>query len=293
MSLHQPVLAQEIVDLLSLEPGMTVVDGTLGAGGHARLLAEAVGKQGRVIAMDRDPAAVAAVLPSSRRWGIEPFVASYVDMPALLASISIDAVDAILLDLGLSSDQLADPRRGFSFQSSGDLDMRFDPRTGEAAWELLARLSEKELADVIFQYGEERYSRRIARQIVEARRREPLRTVPQLTDIVRRCVPRSRGHAIDPATRTFQALRIAVNDELRGLEQAIERLPTVLRPGGRLAVISFHSLEDRIVKRGFRNAATWEIITKKPIRASKDEARSNPRSRSAKLRVARKVGLVT
>ena len=288
MTVHQPVLAQEIIELLNVGSGMTVVDGTLGGGGHTRLLADKVTSSGLVIALDRDPQAVQAAQTQFAASPVKLFAASYVELPALLCAISIDAVDAILLDLGLSSDQLADPHRGFSFHSDGVLDMRFDQGAGEAAWELLKRLDEKELANVIYEYGEERFSRRIARRIVEERGQHPIRSAQQLSELVRRCVPRSKGHSIDPATRTFQALRIAVNDELNGLKTAMDRLPKLLRPDGRIAVISFHSLEDRIVKHALRNDATLEVITKRPVRSNVEEIALNPRSRSARLRVARK-----
>src|SRR5213075_2739386 len=208
--------------------------------------------------------------------------------PDVLDSLGIDAVDAVLLDLGLSSDQLADDERGFSFESSGPLDLRFNREEGESAASLIGRLPERELADVIYQYGEERLSRRIARRIVELRAERPIRTAAELADIVRRCVPRSKDR-IDPATRTFQALRIAVNRELESLDLALQRLPDRLRQGGRLAIISFHSLEDRRVKEAFRGDPRLKPLTKKPVRASEEEMFRNPRSRSAKLRVAERV----
>ena len=200
-----------------------------------------------------------------------------------------EALDGVLLDVGLSSDQLADETRGFSFHASGPLDLRFDTAAGEPAWQLIARLRENELADIIYQYGEERFSRRIARQIVAARATSPIRTAAELSDLVRRCVPRSRD-GIDPATRTFQALRIAVNRELESLEKALARIPDRLKPGGRLAIISFHSLEDRLVKNAFRDDPRLENLTRKPIVAGEAELAANPRSRSAKLRVARRRG---
>jgi 16S rRNA (cytosine1402-N4)-methyltransferase len=211
--------------------------------------------------------------------------ASYADFPEVLDELGIEKVDGLLLDLGLSSDQLADAERGFSFDAAGSLDMRFNREEGEPAWQLLSRLRAEELADIIFRYGEERYSRRIARAIVEARQETPLHTAGQLADLVRRCVPRSADR-IDPATRTFQALRIAVNDELGELERVLRIAPARIKPGGRAAIISFHSLEDRIVKEAFRSDERWEVLTKKPITASEREIASNPRSRSAKLRVA-------
>jgi 16S rRNA (cytosine1402-N4)-methyltransferase len=200
--------------------------------------------------------------------------------------LNVEAVDGILLDVGLSSDQLADANRGFSFQSEGPLDLRFDTTRGEPAWKLIERLSAEHLADLIFAYGEERFSRRIARRIVETRRANPIHTASELARIVRASVPRSRDERIDPATRTFQALRIAVNEELKWLEVAVRRLPDCLGPGGRLAVISFHSLEDRLVKEGFRNDARLAVVTRRPVRPSENEVAANPRSRSAKLRVA-------
>jgi 16S rRNA (cytosine1402-N4)-methyltransferase len=204
----------------------------------------------------------------------------------VLADLGVPLVDGVLLDLGLSSDQLAEPSRGFSFQAAGELDLRFNQDRGEPAWRLLERLRERDLADVIFRYGEERFSRRIARRIVECRQQTPIRSASALADLVRSCVPRSRGHGIDPATRTFQALRIAVNDELGALETALARLPDCLNPGGRLAVISFHSLEDRMVKHAFRGDDRLTIVTRRPVQARDEEVAGNPRARSAKLRVA-------
>jgi 16S rRNA (cytosine1402-N4)-methyltransferase len=241
---------------------------------------------GRVIAIDVDPAAVRRAEGLLAGMPVAVATASYTDIPEVLDEVGVRLVDGILLDLGLSSDQLADIARGFSFQSEGELDLRFDPEHGEPAWRMLARLSEQHLADLIYQYGEERYSRRIARRIVEERRTRPIRTSSHLADLVRSCVPRSKGHSIDPATRTFQALRIAVNGELDGLKIALRRLPNCLKPGGRLAIISFHSLEDRLVKEAFRDDPRLKPVTRKPIEASESEVARNPRARSAKLRVA-------
>jgi 16S rRNA (cytosine1402-N4)-methyltransferase len=203
----------------------------------------------------------------------------------------VKKVDAVLADLGFCSDQLDDPERGLSFNLPGPLDMRLDPTRGEPASVLLKRLSERDLANLVFQYGEERFSRRIARKIVEVRKRSPLRTTEQLADLVRGCVPRPKGqrHPLDPATRTFQALRIAVNDELGALDRLLAALPECVKPGGQAAIISFHSLEDRRVKQAFRDRSTWENLTRKPIQASEEEVRNNPRARSAKLRAAVRV----
>jgi 16S rRNA (cytosine1402-N4)-methyltransferase len=263
-----------------------LVDGTLGGGGHTRLLAEAVGPAGSVIALDRDPAAARTSAERLSGLPVQVVHANYADLPEVLADRRIDAVDGIVLDLGVSSDQLADSSRGFSFHSSGPLDLRFDTSRGEPAWKLLERLSEVHLAEIIHRHGEERYSRRIARSIVQRRRESPVKTARDLAEVVRGAVPRSHNERIDPATRTFQALRIAVNEELKWLEVALRRLPDCLRPGGRLVVISFHSLEDRLVKESFRNDDRLEVLTRRPIRPGDDEVNSNPRARSAKLRAA-------
>jgi 16S rRNA (cytosine1402-N4)-methyltransferase len=285
-SIHVPVLVEEVLANLRPEPGRTIVDGTLGGGGHTRAIAEQVQPGGRVVALDLDPRAIERTWHELAGLPVDIVEASYAEIPSVLSQLGIEAVDGILLDIGLSSDQLADATRGFSYQSEGELDLRFSTERGEPAWQLLARLRERDLADLIYKFGEERFSRRIARRIVERRQQAPFRTAADLADLVRSCVPRSRGHGIDPATRTFQALRIAVNDELGSLETALERLPDCLRPCGRIAVISFHSLEDRIVKQAFRDDARLERVTRRPVQATDAEVARNPRARSAKLRVA-------
>jgi 16S rRNA (cytosine1402-N4)-methyltransferase len=286
---HVPVLAAEVMEWLRPAAGQTFVDGTLGGGGHARLLAEAVGPSGLVIGLDRDPAAVEATTTRLAGLNVRAVESNYSDLPEVLAAMGVEAVDGIVLDLGFSSDQLADASRGFSFNSVGTLDLRFDRTRGEPAWKLVERLSAEHLADLIFKYGEERYSRRIGRHIAEARRSSPIKTAEDLARVVRESVPRSRDDRIDPATRTFQALRIAVNDELKWLEVALRRLPDCLRSGGRMAVISFHSLEDRLVKDAFRENAKLDVLTRRPIRPGEFEVASNARARSAKLRVAERV----
>ena len=286
-TVHVPVLLNEILDLLNLQPGQTVVDGTLGGGGHSRKLSERVGDAGRVIGIDRDPSAIEAISPHLPD-NVVPIVGNYADLPEILDSMEVPQVDAILLDLGFSSDQLASPTRGFSFNSEGDLDLRFDPLRGEPAYRLVNRLKEKHLADLIYEFGEEKFSRRIARKICARRHEQPIRTARQLADLVRSCVPRSRNHSIDPATRTFQALRIAVNEELKWLTVAVRRIPGCLAPGGRIAIISFHSLEDRIVKTGLKENPQLDLVNRRPITASDAEIAHNPRSRSAKLRVAQR-----
>ena len=287
---HVPVMLDEIVRWLDPRPGAVIVDGTLGGGGHTRALAQRVGPDGRIIALDRDPAAVAAAEKNLAGLPVEPVHANTCDLPEVLGGLGIEQVDGVLMDLGVSSDQLADHTRGFSFAAHGPLDLRFDPTRGEPASRLVSRLSAEHLAELIYRYGEERYSRRIARAIVRRRAEKPIETAAELAELVRRNVPRSRvGRGIDPATRTFQALRIAVNDELKSLEIALRRMPDCLRPQGRFAVISFHSLEDRRVKEAFRDDERYEVLTRKPIRPSPEEVDRNPRASSAKLRVASRV----
>jgi 16S rRNA (cytosine1402-N4)-methyltransferase len=289
--IHVPVLFREVVEWINPQPGQIVVDGTLGGGGHTRLIAERLAGEpsgGFVLALDRDPAAIAAAEKNLAGLPIKIAQADFCELPAVLDELKIDVVDAVLLDLGLSSDQLAADERGFSFDAAGPLDMRFDPEADEPAWKLLERLPEHDLADLIYKFGEERFSRRIARRIVEQRNDQPIRTADELAQLVRRCVPRS-GDRIDPATRTFQALRVAVNHELESLDLALARIPDRLRPSGIFAVISFHSLEDRRVKEAFRSDPRLKSRTKKPICPTDEEAHRNPRSRSAKLRVAERV----
>lgn len=288
-TIHVPVMPAETLEALRPSPGGTFADGTLGGGGHTRLLAERVGPTGRVVAVDRDPAAVERAEVALRGLPVLVACASYADLPEVLDEVGVAAVDGVLLDLGLSSDQLEDRERGFSFHADGPLDLRFDPTRGEPASRLVARLSAEHLADVLYRYGEERCSRRIARAVVERRRGRPIETATDLADLVRRAVPRDYDPRIDPATRTFQALRIAVNGELEHLELALRRLPPLLAPGGRLAILSFHSLEDRLVKEAFRESPLLRATTSKPIRPTEAEVAANPRSRSAKLRVAERL----
>jgi 16S rRNA (cytosine1402-N4)-methyltransferase len=286
-SIHTPVLSAEVMSLLDIRPGMRVVDGTLGGGGHTRLFAEAVGPEGLVIAIDRDPVAIERGARELAGLPVRFAQANYRDLPEVLDALAIDRVDRVLLDVGLSSDQLADDARGFSFDSEGPLDLRFDPTEGEPAWRLINRMRPETLADLIHEFGEERFSRRIARRIATAREKEPIRSARDFARIVTSAIPRQYPPPrIHPATRTFQALRIAVNEELKSLRIALERIPTRLAPGGRVAVISFHSLEDRLAKEAFRNRQVWEPLTRGPIEAGDAELARNPRSRSAKLRVA-------
>ena len=281
---HVAVLPAEVVRLLDPQPGQTWVDCTVGAGGHSRLIAEKLGESGRLIGLDQDPTMLELARPRLNGLSVTLVRANFDQLAEVLANLSIAAVDGVFADLGFASDQIEQAGRGFSFRDDGPLDMRLDPTIGQTAADLVNRLSEGALADIFYEYGEERHSRRVARRIVERRAEKPFETTAELAEVVRRSVPRSGG--LDPATRTFQALRIAVNDELGALERLLAVLPRVVRPGGKAAIISFHSLEDRRVKQAFRKGDIWEPVTKKPVEAGDAEVSRNPRSRSAKLRVA-------
>jgi 16S rRNA (cytosine1402-N4)-methyltransferase len=291
---HVSVMPEQVLAALAPAPGQVFVDATVGAGGHARLLAERLGPGGRLIGLDRDAAMLELARPRLVDMPATLVQAPFSQLREVLDELGIATVDGVLADLGVCSDQLDEAERGLSFAQPGPLDMRLDPTTGEPASALLRRLSERDLADVIWRYGEERFSRRIARRIVEVRRRDPLETTEELAALVRRCVPRPprsknrRRPIIDPATRVFQALRIAVNDELGELEHLLRALPVCVRPGGAAVLISFHSLEDRLVKQAFRERSVWEAQTRKPVQADEEEVRNNPRARSAKLRAARR-----
>ena len=270
---------------LAPREGAVLVDGTVGAGGHAAALAGRVGATGRVIGLDRDPEMLALAAEATRGLPVTLVRASYRDLADVLDDLGVGSVQGILLDLGLSSDQLGWAQRGFSFARDGPLDMRYDPDATTTAADLVNTLSADALADLLFEYGEERHSRRVARRIVEARRVEPITTTGRLAEVVRRAIPGKWG-PIDPATRAFQALRIAVNGELDALESIQTDLPALLADGGRAAILSFHSLEDRRVKVAFRDDPDLTPLTRKPVVASAEEVRGNPRARSAKLRVA-------
>ncbi len=302
--MHQSVLSQPAIDLLEPAPGETFVDGTLGAGGHARLLLSRLGEGGRLVGIDRDPAAIvrARGIADPRLLVVE---GNFADLPAILDDLGIGAVQGVLLDLGISSDQLDDPERGLSFRVDGPLDMRLSPQDPVTAADLVNGLGEADLAALLWRYGEERWSRRIARRILE---RRPLRRTGELREVVAGAIPRGAWpKGIDPATRTFQALRIEVNDELRNLERGLDGAIERLAPEGRIAVISFHSLEDGIVKRRFRDETRdcicppesprctcdhrrrLRILTRKPIQPDAVEIAANPRSRSARLRAAQRL----
>jgi 16S rRNA (cytosine1402-N4)-methyltransferase len=278
--LHTSVLATEALDALAIVPDGTYVDATFGAGGHTRLLLERLGPHGRTIAFDADPLA-ASLAPEDPRLTL--IHANFRTLAAELASRSIGPVDGVLYDLGVSSMQLDDGARGFSFRSDAPLDMRLDPTQGESAADYIVSHDEVELADVIFRYGDERNSRRIARSL----KSKLPRTTGELAAIVAGSVHvRGKRERIHPATRTFQALRIAVNDELGALRESLDGAASVVRPGGRIVVISFHSLEDRIVKLFFREDERVRPLTRKPIVPGDEEISTNPRARSAKMRVA-------
>jgi 16S rRNA (cytosine1402-N4)-methyltransferase len=291
---HIPVMAAEVVEYLRPWRGGLFVDCTVGLGGHARALLEAGAT--RVIGLDRDVDAIAAAEETLAPWRdrVELVHADYRALDEVLDRLSISRVDGAVADLGISSLQLEAAGRGFSFQRDEPLDMRMDRTVGETAANLVARATQVELADAIFGFGEERFSRRIARAIVEARRQSPVATTGQLASIVRRVVPRRGRVRLDPATRTFQALRIWVNRELDGLDRFLESAARRLEEGARLVVITFHSLEDRIVKHTFRalersQGVAIRVLTKKPITPRDEEVQQNPRARSAKLRAAERV----
>jgi 16S rRNA (cytosine1402-N4)-methyltransferase len=290
---HVPVMRDEVVGLLQPERGGLFVDCTVGLGGHARALLERGAP--RLLGLDRDPAALTEAREALAEWKdrVELVHADYRDLAAVLDARGLTTVAGVLADLGVSSMQLESEGRGFSFRRDEPLDMRMDTTAGETAAEMLASVDETELANVIYRFGEERHSRRIARALVTARGRAPLTTTAQVAEIVRRAQPAKGWQRIDPATRTFQALRIWVNRELEGLDAFLETAAARLDRGARLAVISFHSLEDRIVKHTFRALAPasrdadgpFRIVTKRPLTATDEETAANPRARSAKLRV--------
>lgn len=284
---HLPVLLAEVLHYLAPRDGEVFVDGTFGAGGYSRAILEAA--ECTVYGIDRDP----TVKPHADRLAADfpgrfkLLAGCFGDMEALLAAEGVSRVDGVVLDIGVSSMQLDEAARGFSFQADGPLDMRMGAE-GPTAAELVNKLEAEELADIIYKYGEERHSRRIARAIVAMRAKRPFARTRELAEVVERAIPggAAKKGGIHPATRTFQALRIAVNEELSILQAALRSIPDLMNPGGRIAIISFHSLEDRIVKQAFRDDPRLEVLTRKPLRPTDAEVDSNPRSRSAKLRVA-------
>ena len=306
---HTSVLLDEVIGFLDFESDWVVIDATLGLGGHSQAILERF-DNAQVIGIDQDERALAAASESLRRFG-KRFVGAHSNFSAIAkvaANESLESVDAIIADLGVSSMQLDDPERGFSFRFDAPLDMRMDTTSGKTAAEMLEELDEEEIANLVYRYGEERKSRRIARWIVERREKgQPIETTSELAQLVERAVGRSHKNKIHPATRTFQALRIAVNDELGILDRFIIDSVDLLKQNGKLCVITFHSLEDRIVKQTFQRLSgrcfcppripscvcgtvkRVEILTRKPVIPTEAEMKANPRSRSAKLRVCRKL----
>ena len=297
---HVPVLLKEAIDFLAVRRGGTYIDATVGLGGHSYEIAKRLGAPGHLIGLDKDPAALEIArkkLVVSRQSSVVGEQPDWPKITLLHRSFAEVAkgqrpatIDGILADIGVSSLQLDDAARGFSFQAEGPLDMRMDPRSERTAEQVVNHLDERQLADVIYEFGEERRSRRIARAICRSR---PIRTTAQLADIISAAArPMNRGERIHPATRTFQALRIFVNRELDDLKALLAAAPGILKPGARVVVISFHSLEDRIVKDAFRDGVHegyFSLLTKKPVTATEEESDRNPRARSAKLRAAEKV----
>ncbi|MDR1484653.1 MAG: 16S rRNA (cytosine(1402)-N(4))-methyltransferase RsmH [Planctomycetaceae bacterium] len=307
---HVPIMTDKVIELLDPVEGGIYVDCTLGGGGHAEAIYKKIKTNGTVIGIDCDAGAINNTELRLKKIfcnnnsnslihdkGSIRFVhANYIYIQDALKILGFNKVDGILLDLGLSSDQLNDFDRGFSFNANGKLDLRFDTTEGEPAYELINRLKEDDITQLILKYGEEKYARKISHEIITKRKTKNIETADELAEIIRNCVPKkrttlsksfnSRSIIIDPATKTFQALRIAVNKELDSLKTLLDLAPNILKQNGKIVVISFHALEDRIVKNTFRNNPVWKIITKKPIISSTAELQQNPRSRSAKLRCA-------
>jgi 16S rRNA (cytosine1402-N4)-methyltransferase len=292
---HEPVLLQEVLDLLQPQSGQIFVDCTLGRAGHAMAIGRRLGAEGMLIGLDVDPRnlefARNTLAQAPCRYRI--FHANFAELEDVLAEVEVEKVDGILADLGVSTNQLFQAEYGLSFSQGGPLDMRLDPRIKRSAADLVNQMREEDLANVLYELAQERYSRRIAKKIVEVRRISPIKTTEQLAELVRQCIPSRKGFSekIDPATRTFLALRMAVNQEMENLERLLQVSPGVLKPGGRVGVISFQSMEDRAVKQAFRSAeqtGQLKIVTKKPLPPTPEEEARNPRSRSSKLRVAEK-----
>ena len=285
---HETVMKAEVVLALSPRAGV-FIDATLGGGGHAEAILDAH-PDAQLIGLDRDETALAAAAARLARFGdrVRLVKTPFGRIASALASIGVQTVTGLCADLGVSSPQLDDAGRGMSFRREGPIDMRMDPSSGETALELIARLSDDDLADTLYRYGEERRSRRIARSVKRALGDNQLVTTLDLRRAIVRAVGPVRVGGVDPATRTFQALRIAVNEELEELEALLAALPTIIEPNGVAAIMSFHSLEDRLAKRAFQDKGTWAALTKKPQMATEEESTQNPRSRSAKLRAARR-----
>ena len=289
-SVHIPVMPREVLHYLQLSEGLIVMDGTVGAAGHSLQILERIGQTGRLVGFDRDPMMLAYAEQKLNHPNTELFRASYADAQDYLNRIDIQSVDRVLLDLGLSSDQLIDRQRGFGFDAGGPLDMRFDSSRGTSAADFLQTSGQEEIEAVFKDFGEESFARQIADHICKTRKTKPIKTTEDLEACVRAAIPRSANKGSkNPATRVFQALRIAVNDELEHVQRMMTSvLPEILKPGGIAVILTFHSLEDRIVKSAFKGNQTWQVLTKSPIESTPAETRLNPRSRSAKLRTAQR-----
>jgi len=293
--LHTPVMLTEVLEYLNLSPGKIIIDATTGTGGHSLQIAERIAKKGRLICIDRDQESlvVAQGRLSQFKDACEFIYGNFIDMDNMLKKLKIKKVDGIFFDLGASSFQLDDPQRGFSFQAEGPLDMRLDRNSYISAYDLVNNLTQEEISALLWSFGQERWHNRIARLLVQEREKNPIATTSQLSNIVVKAIPHRYKHGrVHAATRTFQAIRIAVNRELEALETVIKKAIQLLNTGARICVISFHSLEDRIVKLSFRQAALngeIKIITPKPLTPKESEIKENPSSRSAKLRVAEKI----
>ncbi len=295
--LHIPVMLKEALDYLKLKPGQVIVDATAGTGGHSLKILEKISPEGKLIAIDRDEDSLKIADKNLKAYksSYQLVHGNFMDIDSILHSRGVDKVDGILFDLGISSFQLDDAERGFSFQKNGPLDMRMDRTSYISAYDLINNLHEDEISELLWTFGQERWHRRIARLIVRQREISPITTTSQLSDVVLKALPysyRRSYHRIHPATRTFQAIRIAVNRELETLEKALDKAVNLLNEGARICVISFHSLEDRIVKFKFREEAArgaLEIITPKPLSPDDSESQVNPSSRSAKMRVAERL----
>jgi len=292
---HIPVMVHEVNELLGLKPGSTMVDGTLGLGGHAAVLTQAIGNNGTLIGIDQDRDAIEQARERLKGFSGKLHIVknNFSKLEEILAGLGVNIVDGVLFDLGVSSLQLDAAQRGFSFREAGPLDMRMDRDAQVSAFELVNSLSEDEITKILWNYGEERFSRRIAKSIVRARAAQSIETTTELVDIILKALPyRFTREGVHPATRSFQAFRIAVNRELDVLPVALDAAFKHLKIGGRMCVIAFHSLEDRIVKQKFRSLSDTgcaELLTKKPLRPADEEAMSNPRSRSARLRALERV----
>ena len=294
---HIPVMMNEVLKYLNLAPGKTIVDATMGTGGHSQAIAARIAPGGRLIGIDRDEESLAMC---RRRLGdtcgaCEFMHGNFYDLDSILNRLNIQAIDGIVFDLGVSMFQLSDPQRGFSFQADGPLDMRLDRNSYISAYDLVNNLNEEEISSLLWNFGQERWHNRIAHLLVQERQKQPISTTTQLANIIVRSIPHRDRHVhyrIHPATRTFQAVRIAVNRELETLEEALNKSAAALAPSGRIVAISFHSLEDRIVKHTFKRMAAEKqirIITPKPLTPLNSEIETNPSSRSSKLRVAEKL----